>query len=55
MSNHFSGGVPNSATSGRLLADETTYDPTGICSSGYKGILCSECQRGYQRFGKYDC
>ena len=34
---------------------EPDNDPRGTCSSGYQGILCSDCAVGFSRVNKYDC
>lgn len=30
-------------------------DPMGTCATGYQGILCTDCQKGYSRTGDYEC
>ena len=30
-------------------------NPRGSCSTGYQGILCSDCAAGFSRVNKYDC
>ena len=36
-------------------SSESDFDPMGKCYSGYKGILCAQCEPGYVRDAKFQC
>ncbi len=30
-------------------------EPTGVCDTGYEGVLCAECKTGFTINNKYEC
>lgn len=37
------------------LAGNATSDPLGNCAEGYKGVLCSVCDKGFSKMGDFSC
>lgn len=31
------------------------YNPMGECAEGYKGLACSDCEKGYYRLSTFEC